>query len=51
MYDDAPAGGNSVLWSAKFVGFEEEAGEHGSDADELPVGQSDDLWSHRAGTV
>lgn len=51
LYDNAPAGGNSVLRSTEFVGFEEEAGEHGSDADELPVGQSDDLGSHRTEMV
>lgn len=46
VYDDAPASGDSVLGSTEFVGFEEEASEHGSDADELPVGQSNDLGSH-----
>ena len=52
LYDDTPARGNSVLRGAEFVGFEEESGEYGSDADELPVGQSDDLGrGHRTETV
>lgn len=51
VYDDAPASGDSVLGRTEFVGFEEETSEHGSDADELPVGQSNDLGSHRTELV